>query len=256
MPLPVMQEYKYISQGDWNVPVSLLTSGYRERVLQLATTSHTSESWQTTQHLLDQLWMDQNERPLATSGYAVVYGCQECGAVINPGFERTSLRVKRLAKTASRTLRRRHQRKVKKLALLQQKQAKDPNRRKQKEEENSHETKTILLQNDPDLIFDGHHLVIRCGRCRANVRVKGLKREPQAQKAAAKHPQKATAKGSAPLKAVPQKSSATDSMDFVQLPPPSKRAPPPLGQQGPKRKPKKPHAAKSKLLNFLSSLND
>lgn len=186
-----------------------------------------------------------------------MYGCQECGAVLHPGFERTSLRVQRPAKTASRTLRRRHQRKVKKLALLQQKQAKDPNRRKQKGEEDSHETTTILLQHDPDLIFDGHYLVICCGRCRANVRVKGLKREPRAQKAAAKHPQRTTAKGSALTKAVPEKSSAVaDSMDFVQLPPPSKRALPPLSQQGPKRKPKKVPVAKSKLLNFLSSLND
>jgi hypothetical protein len=205
---------------------------------------------------------------------SIVFSCQECGYLLHPGWNGTTLRVQRARKAAAtRTMRRRQQRQTKQLALSQQKQAKNHitplQRRKQqgstidqanKEEEEP--PRLQLLQGDASVLLDRHHLVMRCGRCQAKVCLKGVRRESQtSQKAAIRqtkdysqmrtktNPKKAQAAATAPA----------DSMDFVQLPPTVAPPPPPpplFIPQGRKKKKKGKAPPPNKLLHFLSSLND
>ena len=248
-----------------NGPTSLLTRRYRSNVLQLASSSNSRVAWETAQHVLDELWKDNDTNE---EGKTLIYGCQGCGYRIHPGWKGTSLRVNRTAKKPSRSLLRRLQRKKKKLALLQKKQAKDQSHRQQKEQTPGprQQDRLILIQDDPNVVVDRHHLVICCGRCQARVRLKGLKRQqPTTKRDLVRKNATVVVKSKTTLmkKAPPHNSTFTnDSLDFVQLPPSSsssssKPAPRTLPQGGKQKKKKKQAPTKAnKLMTFLSSLND
>lgn len=281
--------------------VETLTKRFRREALQLCQNSKTPEAWRTAQHLLDQCWVDEeslsSNSPHNNVVVSIAYSCPQCGAVVYPGWEGTSLRVARLSLAkAARTRRRRLQRKQRRAFLSQQKQARDTNTTKHASKNESSaitalERTILLLRDDPDLVFDRHHVVIQCGRCQAKVRLKGLKREvpPTKQNIQRKQMSKGTRVG-VNVKSDERKqpvgshcdtsdpSSVDGPVDFLELPPaaPKKAAfmdtkarhgkarPSPLTLQNPKKGKKNKKGGgnnnnnnnKSQLFNFLSSLND
>jgi hypothetical protein len=239
-----------LSQDERSGPLSVLTHQYRESVLRLTSTCDESVSWQTSQYFLDKLWED-NEKSHCQQ--AVIYGCQTCGSLIHPGYMSTGLYVTRGKKASqSRTLRRREQRKQRKGALAQQKQASDANRRKDSQAVKA-SFKMLLLEDDRSAVLDRHHLVIRCGRCRSTVRCKGVKREaPEAK------PPPESMRANVQSKTEKDNKSWTPKdgeSDFVKLPALANPVPSLLHQKERKKKKKQP-PPKSNLMSFLNSLND
>ena len=247
--------------------LSRLTHEYRTKVLQLGSTSNTEVAWIASQHVLDELWKDTcREGPQKTTPIsdAVAYGCQECGFVIHPGWNGTSLRVRRFD-TPSRSFRRRQQRKKKQDTFLREKKAKDfqydRSKKQQQQQQASSDdpmSQMVLLKGDTNLALDRHHLAISCGRCQAKVRLKGLKRQQEDSKikraALVQHQTKKALETKQSSKN--QASGSThSSSDFLQLPPaslPEERR----KKLKQKQKKKKAPSNNSKLMTFLSSLND
>jgi hypothetical protein len=240
-----------LSQDERSDPLSVLTRQYRESVLRLTSTCDESVSWQTSQCFLDKLWED-NEK--AHCQQAVIYGCQTCGSLIHPGYMSTGLHVTRGKKASqSRTLRRREQRKQRKEALAQQKQASDVNRRKDSQALKAG-IKMLLLEDDRSVTRDRHHLVIKCGRCRSTVRCKGIKREapepkppPQAMQANAQSKTEKDNKSWNPK---------DGESDFVKLPAPANPLLSLLQQKERRKKKKEKPPPKTNLMSFLNTLND
>lgn len=263
-----------------------LTKQYRHGVLQLCQGSNTRESWTTTQYLLEKCWTEMPNSQNSDNP-RTVHLCPQCGAWLHPGWQGSTLRVARFpARSAThRTRQRRIQRKKRRALLLQSKKAKEFNTNKHTRtgpQALVSPVEQVLLRNDSDLFLDRHHLVIRCGRCDAKIRIKGLKREVPPTKQSIQQAQ--VGKGGTsvqrhdgrPLSMTPPASSiqvpnSLGDGDFLELPPgPSKATTltnpsaalsktPPLHLRNPKKDKKKAKVGggkDSKLLNFLSSLND
>lgn len=247
------------------------TQDYRLDVLQLCQDSHTKESWEVSQHFLDKCWVEGDG---SSNSESVIYLCPECGAYLHPGWEGTSLRVARYTDIhAHRTRQRRRQRNKRRMMTLQQKKAKEL--AKQGSSKSTAFVK-VVLRDDPDLLFDRHHFRLRCGRCATIIRLQGLKRELPPTKQAIQQKQQSN-KGDVRVTRHDQRSSdprslrleaspTTSDGDFLVLPPAPPKPqsknhphsnPSSWGLQNPKRgKKKEKVVGKSKLLNFLSSLND
>lgn len=282
------------------------TRDFRQEALQLSSSSAfiSPISWEVSQYLLDKVWLDNHQSDPATPHYAkssgsngsttttsrTIWGCSECGSILQPGLNGTSLCVQRLSaaaktKPGSKTLKRRLLRKKKQIALLQQKQAKDSNLRKNKQQQQppnnsssqlEHSTKLVLLEDDPNLVLERHCLRVQCGRCTAKTYLLGLKRESEPNKKAIQQQQQRQPPEirSAPRKVKGGASPADTSEEFLALPPAPSKAPttsmgvsrrqkqqqhPTLLQKGKKKKPPASKGGankKNKLMSFLSSLND
>lgn len=252
----------------------LLTKNYRQYAVELAQESNTEIAWLSSQHFLERLPVSNDDTPISSK--IITYGCQECGAELHPGWAGTSLRVcrsKNRNKTALRTLRRRLQRQKKKDSFERKKQAKDSNLRSGKsnspqEDSESQPKQFCLLQGDPHVVVDRHHLALQCGRCQTRILLKGLNRESPPTKAHIRENQNnrgakvLTRKESKTLNSVSR--TGTESVDdFLQLPPHSSlqgktSAARPASSilQRSKKKQKKKNTSGKQLLNFLSSLND
>jgi ferredoxin-like protein FixX len=239
-----------------NDRVSILTQQYRLDVLsQAADHEHhcpESASWHVAQQVLNHLDQEADD---STKSSRVVHVCQDCGAVLQPGYKGTTLSVQRsssLTSTQRRTLKRRRQRQLKRQAFLKQQAAKKV-QSLQKEEPTVACSVAILKENPKDsLVLDRHHLVVACGVCRSKVRLKGLKRQRPAKAAMVEK--------RVYNKSVPKKTAAalpSNNLEFVPLP--ILPTPTLLQQQLGKQKKKKknpPPTKKGKMMDFLSSLND
>jgi hypothetical protein len=239
-----------------NDRVSILTRQYRLDVLsQAADHEHhrpESVSWHVAQHVLNHLDQDADD---STKRDRTIHVCQDCGAVLQPGYKGTTLSAQRsssLTATQRRTLKRRRQRQLKREAFLKQQAAKKV-QNLAKEEPTIASSVAILQENPNDcLVLDRHHLVVACGVCRGKVRLKGLKRQ---------RPVKAAVAGKQVYnRPVPKKAGTavpSNNLQFVPLP---KLSAPTLLQQnlGKQKKKKKnpPPTRKGKMMDFLSSLND
>mmetsp|Transcript_20555 Transcript_20555/g.50442 ORF Transcript_20555/g.50442 Transcript_20555/m.50442 type:complete len:243 (+) Transcript_20555:53-781(+) len=224
---------------------------YRESALKLSSTCDAYVGWATAQCLLDRIWDDQK----VESGVPIGYGCQACGFILHPGYLGTTLRLARGKKKSevNRTHRRREQRRKRKAAIAKEKQKKASNAPKSIDPLPKTGTNLVILKDDSSVVFDRHHLVITCGRCKSSVRCKGLKRET---------PNSKSLSAAVTVRNEIQKKEAaptlTPTSDFVALPPVASKPTNPLIQADQQRKKKKKKKAppKSNLMNFLNSLND
>jgi len=243
-----------------NDRVSILTRQYRLDMLSQAADhehhSPESASWHVAQHVVNHLDQVADD---ATKSDRVLHVCQDCGAVLQPGYKGTTLSVQRsssLTAAQRRTLKRRCQRQLKRQAFLKLQAAKKgPNLGKV---EPTIACSLTILQEKPDdcLVLDRHHLVVACGTCRGKVRLKGLKKQRRPVKAAVSERRvyhKSVQKSA--VAAMP-----SNNLEFVPLP---KISTPTLLQQRlqhVKQKKKKknlpPPNKKGKMMAFLSSLND
>lgn len=270
---------------------SLLTKQYRYDVLQLCQGSNTMESWATSQFLLDKCWLESPTPSTNNEHERIVHLCPQCGAWLHPGWQKSTLRVARVPThhTTHQTRKRRVQRKKRRALLVQSKKAKEFHTNKAPGSSNAtsnqsleSQVEQVLLREDSDLFLDRHHLVLRCGRCDAKIRIKGLKREVPPTKQMIQQNQvgkcgaSVKRQDSRPLVSAPpvpsdQMPNALGDTDFLQLPPVLSKAKTtttttlskhtPLHLRNPKKgKTKSPKGIgsgkDSKLLNFLSSLND
>jgi len=274
-----------------------LTHDYHQTVLRLAHEfSDTKIAWDVSQNVLDKLWDgNANDSSAADTaeiaGTAIHHACQSCGFRLHPGWNGTSLRVKRPNRPSlvkvKKTLKRREQRKRKRATRAEEMKARDNRGRRQNSATSTNtNSSTDISATNPKMVFlrddsgisrlDRNVLVLTCGRCRNKTNLKGLRREqPQPQKhqqqpqaTAGRRPTVATAR-------TPQIGGgvANLSESFERLPRLSSKKPmitkPPntvnealsLLQRNKqrKRKTKAISANKNKsgnLLNFLSSLND
>lgn len=245
------------------------TRKYRETALQILVAEQDEVSSQIAEHFLDKLW--EEEDVSKGSHTQTMYGCQACGYVLHPGYEGTSLRVKRVTakKGSLSTLRRRQQRKHQKLAATNQRGSKDTNslnrRTKNSDSESAESVRMVLLSEDPHLVLDRHHLEIKCGRCQHKTLIKGLARERPTTK---QDVQKQQAVSWSTKQRIKKREAASmvqddvkDSSDFLALPPAatSKNSKKPAPKSIPtfkKKKKKRGNQGNNKLMNFLSSLND
>lgn len=255
--------------SDWN-----RTLEFHQAVLGLTRDYSDSKlAWDISQHVLDRVWQDEsgNSQETAKASEAVIsYCCQACGFGIHPGWNGTTLRVKRFAKpksiAAKRTLKRRALRQKRK-ALLQQAQASKHHQARRNASSETQGTVELRLLRDDATIepLDRNHLVLKCGRCGDKTLLKGLKREPQVSSKKQPPPQVAFSKVS---------NSSNGSRNFEQLPKlaatnvspsaqslretPNKKSTLLEQKLGTKsKKKKKPPSKKSgNLMDFLSSLNN
>lgn len=222
---------------------------YRESALKLSSACDESVGWSTTQCLLDRFWDDHS----VESGQPIVFGCQVCGFILHPGYLGTTLRLARNKKNSevNRTHRRREQRRLRKAAVAKEKLKKVPNAYRSADALPKTGTRLVILTDDSSAVFDRHHLVITCGRCRSSVRCKGLKRETTSSKSLS---------GTANSRNLVQKKEAVSTLkpnsDFVKLPPVASKPMNLLKQMDQQKKKKKKAPPKSNLMNFLNSLND
>jgi len=190
--------------------VSERTHEYHQAVLRLAHEfSGTNVAWDVSQHVLDRVWESEsdsaskpNERnrseasPNSSSGTTtaattIAQSCQACGVHVHPGWEGTTLRVKRSKQKtnqspANKTVKRRELRERKRAAMAQERNAnvrhKDRHNLASNNSANSeHKGRIHLLRDEVELgrpTLDRNHLVLTCGRCGDRTRLKGLKREP------------------------------------------------------------------------------
>jgi hypothetical protein len=247
--------------------VQTLTWTYRYEALNVCQDNSTTTAWTVSQHLLDQCWDDTIRAGTTTT--AITHICPACGTTLHPGMNSSRIRVARFSNLkAERTRRRRNLRKQKRLrTVVQHKQNKDvnPSSTRNKVEDNA-VMRRMLLQDDHDLLFDRHHLTLHCGRCDNRTRLRGLKRDVKPTKRDIQSKQNPTSRAiKVPKKAIMEEKGA-DGGDFLELPSAGtdlpRRAQPELlrlvGQTSKKGKKKKVEgdAKKSKLMSFLSSLND
>ena len=262
------------------------TSNDPEQLLSPHLTGHVA------QHILHALQYPARDEDEANCNI-IRYLCRECGAILHPGWKGTTLRVQgsssSLNKNQRHTLRRRRQRKRWQQALTQQKQASKKPSLGSKNQHNlldttANQIRMVVLESAPKLsvLLDRHSLVITCGSCQTKVRLPGLKRprkavsQPQCQ-LSAKVPVRKKANSSLSEQQNPECGTATtpipSDLEFVPLPPkvveateapllnlrsnPATLIQQRLQQQSKgKTKKKKATDKKSKLLEFLSKLND
>jgi hypothetical protein len=246
-----------------------LTASYHQTILGLAESTCHSIAWDVSQEILDRRW----EVPSQETTNISVHICQSCGSPVCPGWKGTNLRVERPS-PATRTVRRREQRKRRRAILAEQFKAKDHKRRPQNTASSSWsslDTSTAgILRDDPDVgRLDRNHLVLTCGRCRCKTYLKGLRREV--------HPASTSAETTDRLVTAVEKKRKIQNHslgdDFISLP---KKEPirltsavgnkpnsslSLLEQKLGRKKKKKTNGGVSKpksgnLMSFLSSLND
>mmetsp|Transcript_34603 Transcript_34603/g.99684 ORF Transcript_34603/g.99684 Transcript_34603/m.99684 type:complete len:251 (-) Transcript_34603:76-828(-) len=250
--------------------MEVLTREFRFDALQLCQQSPTAASWHIAQHLLDGLWSSE---PHADKDMPVVHLCCQCGATIHPGWRGSSLRVSRLCSpSAAKTRRRRMQRQRRRELIAQSKRARDTNKNTQPKNKLSSSSQVpakALLRDDSGLLFDRHHLEVKCGNCQAKVRLKGLKRETPLTKIDIQRRQITFEASSSKSKAKNEKKPASTE-NFLELPPAPKASEAKAhGRQtshlsnahkpskgGKKKKAGGGNNKKSNLMSFLSSLND
>ena len=257
------------AEGSWKAAIRTLTRNYRHEALSICQEDSSRTGWEISQHLLDRCWGDTITKNGKAS--SIIYVCPGCGATLHPGFESTSLRVARFPTLkAERTRRRRNLRRQKRLRLALQKQSKPlhrsntPNRG-----EETPLVERVLLRDDQDILFDRHHLTLKCRRCACRIRLKGLKREAAPTKQDIQRKQVSTSVSFKTSKktTLKEESSSCNAVDFLMLPPvASKAATTPAPMSVPrqfvqntkkdKKKNRGPPEKKSKLMSFLSSLND
>jgi len=274
---------------------------YRQSVLELCHEFPSTElAWDVSQHVLDRMWNSpennttnefngniigakpsivspENNSSTTTTNYA----CQSCGYRLHPGWNGTTLRVKRpnpfSSPSAKRTFKRREHRKRKKAALAEEKKAKDHRHNKRELSRNdsqdaSPRQKLVLLRDDPSINrLEKHLLVVTCFRCKDKTNLKGLRREQQQQQPQ-RNKRKYQPKPNQGTTTVPSHGVVGDlSENFERLPGLAKKPPPSsnaaktssrmsLLEQKMFRKKKKKGSTNNNqsgnLLNFLSSLND
>lgn len=273
---------------------------FRDDALNLSSACDSLVGWEASQRLLGSIWDGDDDEPKtkaadgAPPDRAILYACQTCGFVLHPGFLGTTLRLascrrnkKRGDAVVSRTRRRREQRRKRRASVAKQKQKKDSNSQKNIDSLPQMGAKVLILEDDPRVAFDRHHLTITCGRCRCSVRCKGLKKDERGGVAPSAYRQyrnsssgnngrpsaiavektwrnSARREGKAEARTAPVTGPTSD---FVKLPSASSlfaenklgNDAPPIIQAADQRKKKKKKKAlppKSNLMNFLNSLND
>ena len=223
---------------------------YRESALKLSSMCDASVGLATAQCMLDRMWDNHTAEPRQP----IMYGCKACGFILHPGYLGTTIRLASSKKSeVNRTHRRRDQRLKRKVAIAKQKQKKGSNVPKSIDSLPKTGTKLVVLKDDASVVFDRHHLVITCGRCRSSVRCKGLKRDPPSSKGLS-----ATGTSRDAVQKEEAAPTMTPNSDFVALPPDASKLTHLLIQtdQQRKKKQKKKVPPKSNLMNFLNSLND
>jgi len=252
------------AEGSWKAAIRTLTRNYRHEALGICQEDSSHLGWEISQHLLDQCWVDAIPNAKTAS---VIYVCPGCGATLHPGFKSACLRVARFPKLKfDRTRRRRNLRRQKRLRLALQKQSKPINRSNTPGE--TPMVEHVLLRDDQDILFDRHHLTLKCPRCDCRIRLKGVKREAAPTKQDIQRKQVSTSGLVKTSKKTIMKEESSDGGDFLILPPaPASKAATSLAptmvarafvQNSKKEKKKKigHQEKKSKLMSFLSSLND
>jgi hypothetical protein len=287
------------------------TQLYRQHLLQLAAKSNTQTAWTVSQHVLDRLWdiqqqqqhqqhhqqLEQREKDDNTT---VVYGCQQCGTILHPGYKGSTIRVKRpqtptssaAAGASLKTIRRRQQRKIQRAAQskrqLMRAAAKSSSNSNSNIDRRSSdncieavvvEERLVLLGDDDmsDHKRTESHLVLTCGRCHGKVCLNGIKRPSLtgngSKPAAPERPDGlATTTKKRPASSATAAEGSSLELNFEPLPPSDNnkkwKAPNDQRQRlgggatlieqrlGPKKKKKKGKGQDSKLISFLSSLND
>jgi hypothetical protein len=174
---------------------------YHQTVLRLADEfSGTEVAWTVSQHVVGKLWDSSSPEGGERSSFSSkgdpvpVYLCQFCGYRLHPGWNGTSLRVKRPGGTLShetrRTLRRRELRKRKRKALEKEQQPRGhrhnrtlaPSRPEDAAgiADDGQGKQLVVLRDDPEIgRLDRNRLVLTCGKCKGCTYLKGLRREPQ-----------------------------------------------------------------------------
>jgi hypothetical protein len=237
-----------------------------------------SPSRMVAQHLLSFLPEGTGSKKdgIPDNNCQIVYVCEACGAVLQPGYQGTTLRVRRCASLPAarrRTMRRNLQRKRKRQALTQAQAAKKQQNvsPKASPEIMKKQQQLVVLREDPSVpwALERHHLVLSCGTCNHRIRLQGLKRmkpRPVVKKnpIAVSKAKSASKKQALSSKTTDHADTAlgSDDLGFVPLPKimNEKHSTTPatslLQQGGKKKKKKKPKQQGSKLMSFLSSLND
>lgn len=308
-----------VQQPQQSDDVSRIRDEYRQSVLDLCHEySSTQIAWDVSQHFLDKIWNSSPENNDSNGNRGssshkgatpatvfpesggttatVAYACQSCGYRLHPGWNGTTLRVKRPnpppSPSAKRTLRRRELRKRKKAARAEEMKAKDhrnkrgrratvsgPSSGSMAAEGASPRQKLVLLRDDPGIgRLERHRMVVTCGRCKDKTYLKGLRRGQQEQQQQQRLQTPKTKQETANARASQDlRHGAGDlSENFERLPELAKKPPPtsnsieksPPGapmslleqKMGLKKKKKKKKGAgnnqSGNLLNFLGSLND
>ena len=263
-----MQQQQNEAEGSWKAAIRTLTRNYRHEALGLCQEPSSHLGWEISQHLLDQCWADAI--PTAKAAASVIHVCPGCGAILYPGSKSACLRVARFPPELKfeRTRRRRNLRRQKRLRLALQKQSK-PLNRSNTSDETPPMVEHVLLRDDQGILFDRHHLTLKCQRCDCIIRLKGVKREVAPTKQDIQRKQVVTSGFVKTSKKTILKEESSDGGDFLVLPPAaaaSKAAaslvPPKMARtfvQNTKKEKKKKlghQEKKSKLMSFLSSLND
>lgn len=203
------------------------TSDYRQTLLRLCHDySDTKIAWDVSQQVLDKIWNDEeasakkeanghsgfSSTTLNSTGTTAAslsssssaspkgttaslnYACQACGFELHPGWQGSSLRVKRPPEFSSaaskRTVRRREQIKHKKAVMEEKRNRRSKDYKKQQQRSRQQQAtsstsmygatkRTVLLRDDPEGTgpLDRNRLVLKCGRCQDKTFLKGLKRE-------------------------------------------------------------------------------
>ena len=181
--------------------------------------SESLPSWHVAQHVLDLLYRGQNpsssasmvvENSNPSSIKRIIHVCPDCGNILQPGYNGTTLRVVRPNNPKSssshrRTLRRRRQRLMKRRANAKQREGKsnnnntntnnNDNKRKSidsnkddNDETNNDDARVTTMENIElvplvddvgYLELDRHYLVITCGSCHGKIHLKGVKQPKQ-----------------------------------------------------------------------------
>jgi hypothetical protein len=258
-----MEETNYACTKE-DVRVYNLTWRFRQEALCLAADQHDDKAagWHVAQHVLDHL-PDCSQKQLNDVAARTIHVCHDCGAVLHPGWKGTTLRVQRCSSLTlskrRRTLRRRRQRTRQKQALAKQKEAKKlQSLEHSAKQKSASDVRLVVLKESLDdyVSLDRHHLVVTCGACQGQVRLKGLKKQSQepAQPHRVAKPSRTVPKSTQRIAEKNYLAPRYD-LEFVPLPNVSPSLiPPPLGMKPKKKLKNKPPAGK--IFDFLSSLND
>jgi hypothetical protein len=185
-----------------------LTHEYYQTVLRLAHEfPDMNVAWDVSQNVLDKLWEDDGNKDSSAEdraeSTAIHPACQGCGHGLHPGWNGTSLRVKRPSRPSlvgvKKTLKRRELRQRKRAARAEEMKARDNRGRRHNGAANTNTnamntsssssntrtdtaaatSKMVFLRDDPGIgRLDRNVLVLTCGRCCQKTNLKGLRREP------------------------------------------------------------------------------
>eukprot|EP00934_Nitzschia_sp_Nitz4_P005461 Nitzschia sp. Nitz4//scaffold15_size197535//155995//156693//NITZ4_001599-RA/size197535-processed-gene-0.28-mRNA-1//1//CDS//3329537778//5451//frame0 len=223
--------------------IDTLTQRFRHEILQLSVQIPCEPSWQVAQHVLSSLANTSDNDNKVKSAH-VINLCPDCGSSLQPGHGNTSLSVQRCSRRKKATLRRRVQREQAATKRVGAKPLASATAA------TTHESKRVILHDDPRLVLERHHLVLTCGHCHGKIRLSSkLKRDVPLAKSQRKAPP-SYLKPAAPVQGKPASAGGPSRGDFIQLP-----TTPKSKAKKPKKKPQQ-QKRPNQLMQFLSSLND